>query len=472
MAGLYATLDSAVSALTAQSAAINVTGKNLANVNSTTYARETVSFGSMGTVDTESGTESTGISASSVQSLRDSLLDTQVREADSQASYYTTQQSAYQQAQAALGQTVSSTTSTSSASTSTDGISSALDGFFNAMQGFAANPTGTGEQQAVLQSASVLTDQLNSTDSNLAQVQTGLNAQVGSAVTSTNSLLSDVANLNEEIGRVESGAPGTAVDLRDQRESDLEKIATNMPITVTEGTNGEDTITASSAGGPVTLVSGASVTGPLAFNGTNQITGGSSSTVLTLASGAIQGSIAASTGGVQTLRDSLDSLANQIVTSVNAVYNPSGSGTNFFDPSGTTAGTIAIDGGLTANNLSAGNGSAAGDNSVALGIANLANNTFSTSGGDAIDGTFDNFYANTVSGFGQTFAGVNAQATDETNIQTLATTQRSSVSGVNLDEEMSNLLMYQRSYQASAQVFQAVDSLLDTVINSLGTITA
>ena len=36
---------------------------------------------------------------------------------------------------------------------------------------------------------------------------------------------------------------------------------------------------------------------------------------------------------------------------------------------------------------------------------------------------------------------------------------------------MANLLKYQRAYQASAQVFQTVDSLLDTVVNSLGTIT-
>jgi flagellar hook-associated protein 1 FlgK len=471
MSGLYATLDNSVASLSAQSVAINITGKNLANVNSTTYADETVNFGNMGTVDTMNGPETTGIATASVESLRNALLDSQVREADSQASYYTTQQSAYQQAQAALGQSVSSTTGTSSSTPSTDGISSALDGFFNAFQGFAANPTGAGEQQTVMQAASVLTNQLQSTDANLAQVQSGLTTQVGSTVTSTNTLLSQVATLNQQICAIESGAPGTAVDLRDQREADLEQIASNIPITVTEGTTGMDTVTAQSASGPVTLVSGASVTGPITFDGTSQISAGSPATVLTPASGAIQGAIAAATGGVQTLRDNLDNLANQIVTSVNGVYNPSGTGTNFFDPSGTTAGTIAVDSGLTASNLSAGNGSAAGDNSVALAVANLANNKFSSSSGDAIDGTFDSYYANTVSGFGQTFAGVNSQATDETNIQTLATTQRSSVSGVNLDEEMSNLLMYQRSYQASAQVFQTVDSLMDTVINSLGTLT-
>ncbi len=175
---------------------------------------------------------------------------------------------------------------------------------------------------------------------------------------------------------------------------------------------------------------------------------------------------------MQALRDSLDQLANQLVTSVNAVYNPTGTTGNFFDPSGTTAGTISLAAGLTAANLKASDGGAAGDNTIALGVAQLANQQFSTAGGDQIDGTFSGFYANSVSGFGQTLAGVNAQVTDQNNIQTLVTNQRDAVSGVSLDEEMADLLKYQRSFQASSQVFQTVDNLIDEVVNHLGTLTS
>ncbi|MEC8467157.1 MAG: flagellar basal body rod C-terminal domain-containing protein, partial [Pseudomonadota bacterium] len=38
-------------------------------------------------------------------------------------------------------------------------------------------------------------------------------------------------------------------------------------------------------------------------------------------------------------------------------------------------------------------------------------------------------------------------------------------SGVNLDEELSNLLVYQRSYQASARIVSVVDELLQTLVN-------
>jgi flagellar hook-associated protein 1 FlgK len=46
--------------------------------------------------------------------------------------------------------------------------------------------------------------------------------------------------------------------------------------------------------------------------------------------------------------------------------------------------------------------------------------------------------------------------------------QRDSVSGVSLDEEMADLLKYQRAFQASSRVFSTIDDLLDTVVNHLG----
>jgi flagellar hook-associated protein 1 FlgK len=46
--------------------------------------------------------------------------------------------------------------------------------------------------------------------------------------------------------------------------------------------------------------------------------------------------------------------------------------------------------------------------------------------------------------------------------------QRESNSGVNLDEEMTNLLSYQRAYEAAGRMMSAVDSALDTLINRTG----
>jgi flagellar hook-associated protein 1 FlgK len=215
------------------------------------------------------------------------------------------------------------------------------------------------------------------------------------------------------------------------------------------------------------------VEGALAFDtSTNPptLSGGASATALSLNSGSIQGSISARTEAIQTLRDQLDLLAEQLVTSVNEIYNPTGTTGDFFDASGTTAGTIQLASGLTPLNLKASDGGAAGDNIVALGIAQLASRKFSTSGtpADLIDGSFGTFFSGAVSGLGQAVAGATARVNDQSRIEQLVRSQRDAVSGVSLDEEMADLMKYQRAFQASSRVFQTIDDLLEVVVNELG----
>ncbi len=46
--------------------------------------------------------------------------------------------------------------------------------------------------------------------------------------------------------------------------------------------------------------------------------------------------------------------------------------------------------------------------------------------------------------------------------------QRQSVSGVSLDEEMTNLISFQRGYQASARTLTAMDEMLEQLIEHTG----
>ena len=238
----------------------------------------------------------------------------------------------------------------------------------------------------------------------------------------SNCLIQTIAgDLNGQIDRFEINNPGSAVDLRDQRQADLEQLAAKLPVDVHTSATGQVQLVAKDGtGADVVLVDNATVQGSVAFDGT-QITAGSPATALALTAGSIQGSLAARDGAVQTLRDNLDQLASQLVTSVNAAYNPTGTTGDFFDPAGTTAGTIALAGGVTTNTLKASDGGAAGDNTVALGIAQLATRNFSTTGvpPDAIDGTMGGFFSAAVSNLGQAVAGAAARVNDQTNIEQL-----------------------------------------------------
>jgi flagellar hook-associated protein 1 FlgK len=82
--------------------------------------------------------------------------------------------------------------------------------------------------------------------------------------------------------------------------------------------------------------------------------------------------------------------------------------------------------------------------------------------------TFSGSYGATVAGLGDALQTANTQVTDQTAVSQMLSTQRSSVSGVNVDEEMTNMLTFQRAYQASAQVVTTVNTMLGDLISMKG----
>ena len=74
--------------------------------------------------------------------------------------------------------------------------------------------------------------------------------------------------------------------------------------------------------------------------------------------------------------------------------------------------------------------------------------------------TFTGSYNSTVAGLGDALSNADTQATNQAAVANMLTTQRGSVSGVNIDEEMTNMILFQRAYQASAQVVTTVNTLL------------
>lgn len=460
---LFTSLTSGASALDAQSYALQVAGKNLANVNNPSYAREQVLMGSTGGNGVALGAANSAPTALSVTQIRDAFLDRQVCQQSSVTSALTTEQTALQTAEAALGETVSSGSSPTTGTDAGASLASQLTSLFNSFSSLAASPTDTGVRQTLVQNAATLTDSLNQTDASLAQVQAGLNTQIQGDTDNVNTLLQTIASLNTQITVSEVNSPGSAVDLRDARQAALESLAAQISFTTAPATSGGQiqVATTDASGNPVVLLDGGTVTNTVAFDGTNVTAGGAT---LALTGGAIKGAMDARDGAIQTLRNSLDALAQQLVTSVNAAYNPTGATGDFFAAAGTTAGTIALDPSLTSTNLKASDGGNAGDNTIALAVAGLASHTFSTGAGDAIDGTLTQYFSGTVSAFGQTLANLNNSVENQTSVDTLVKTQRASVSGVNLDEETTNLLMYQKAFQASSRFMSIIDNLLDNLI--------
>ncbi len=67
----------------------------------------------------------------------------------------------------------------------------------------------------------------------------------------------------------------------------------------------------------------------------------------------------------------------------------------------------------------------------------------------------------------QQLASMDNALTDETGLRDVLQTQLSSESGVNLDEELSNLIVYQTAFAAAARVVNAVDELFQELLNAV-----
>jgi flagellar hook-associated protein 1 FlgK len=105
-----------------------------------------------------------------------------------------------------------------------------------------------------------------------------------------------------------------------------------------------------------------------------------------------------------------------------------------------------------------------GANDIALAIADVANQKLA--GIDSL--TLSEYAARTVSSLGQEISGVQDRLAVQSTVVDLLNTQRSEVSGVSMDEEVSNMVQYQQAYQASSRYFNVLSEMMDTLINSLG----
>jgi flagellar hook-associated protein 1 FlgK len=466
MSGLLGNLQSAARALAAHEAGVQVAGRNLANVNNPAYARQRVQLGDRVILDSGLGPLGSGVEALGIQQIRDRFLDAAVTRENSQAAYLRAQQGGLERAEANLGEQVNRSEDSSfvgDLTNSSDGIAAAINDFFNAFEGVAASPRDAGLKPVLLEKADILANKFNVADQRLADLQSDLTSEVDTGVGNVNRLLDEIGKLNAEIAKFEVDRPMSALDLRDQRQARLEELAgyIDFNATLIPDGDGQIQITAKdTTGADVVLVTRAAVTG-LTFDGT-QISGGAPSTVLGLKAGSLQGQLDVRDGAIQELRDDLQRTADQLTAAVNTAYSPTGN--NFF-AAAPTSGLLALDPTLNINTFKATATTDAGANEIALAVADVGRQIFTTGGGALIDGTISEYYTKAVTGLGVKLSSVNSKLDDQTLVQELMTKQRDAVSGVSMDEEMADLIKFQRAYQASSRVLTVIDNMLDTLIN-------
>jgi flagellar hook-associated protein 1 FlgK len=473
MPGLFDTLSLGTRSMQAQQVAVNTTGQNLANVNNPAYSRQRVNFQTSETVPMVGQVLGTGVEVGGIQQLRDVLLDNQIRDEGSVGGFWTTTQSALENTQTELGEFLNGTAasangaSASSNSTSSQGLSSQLNSLFSAFQAVATSPTSLSQRQVLVNQAQSLASSFNQISSRLATVNSNLNTSIGTDVDSANQLLADIASLNSQIDRTESATGAVANDLRDTRQQKLESLAQLTNLQTSTATDGTLTV---SIGG-VAMVTGDKVNDTLqtfdAGSGQLQIRATTAGTNLTISGGSIAGSIQTRDGTLASLRTGLDTLASQLITQVNSIYSTGydlkgNTGANFF--TGTDAATIGVNNSLVTDPSqvqAAGVPGSAGDNAVALSLGRLAQQANAALGNQS----FGNAYGRLVTDLGNALSTANEQVANHGAVTSMLAQHRASISGVSMEEELTNLMSFQKAYQASAQIVSTVNTMLQTLIN-------
>ena len=468
MSGLIGNLLSAAKSLTAQQTGVEVAGRNLANINNPNYARQRVELGNRVLTDSVFGQISGGVEVLGIKQIRDQFLDIAVTREGAQTGLLQAQQSGLERAQSALGEHVDRSGDSGSigtATSATTGIGAGLNEFFNAFEELAANPMDAGAKQVLLQKADILANKFNVTDQRLSSLQSDLTEEVRVGTDKVNSLLTQIADLNAEIHKVEIQRPEGALDLRDRRQARLEELSKYIDFSTRQipGGRGQiQVIAKDAASADVMLVDKTQVTG-ISFDGI-QISGGAPSTPLALQGGVLKGQLLVRDGAIQQLRDDIKRTADQLTTGVNAAYSVTGA--NFFQVP-PASGSLALDPALNFNTLKATATGDAGANEVALAVADVGRTTYSTGGGAAIDGTLGSFFTKTVSGLGESLNGIETKLGNQELVERMTIRNRDSVSAVSMDEEMADLMKFQRSYQASARVVRVIDEMLDGLVNNM-----
>jgi flagellar hook-associated protein 1 FlgK len=453
MAGLFDSLSIATSALTAYRTGLDVAGQNIANINTPGYVRRTVALAER--APTEALGPGHGVDLVAIQANRSELMDGRIGHEQAGLSHDSALLDGLKEVEGAIGVPGSS-------------LDANLDAFFASFSQLATDVTSSSARDSVVRQGQTLAQGFSALSGRISEMQRSTNVNVRDAVGQLNQLTSRYAQLNGEI----AGRNGADVEaLKDERATVLADIQSLADVS---------TISRNDGGIDLTMPQGqALVVGGTAYAVQLDATAPSGAVALKLGDFDITSQVTnGRIGGLITLRDtvlggyqtSLDQLAYDVATQVNAVHaggydaNGDPAGNFFTAPAGVAgaAAALAVDPTLAANSqLVAGSATGAvGDNQTARALAALKDARVMSGGTSTASEAWSNF----VYQVGSDVA--TAQSTSGTREAVVRQLQqlRDQASGVSLDEEAANLMKFQRSYEASARFFTTVNDTLTTLM--------
>jgi flagellar hook-associated protein 1 len=455
MSSLFGLLNIAYNGLSAQTAGLDATGQNVANVNTPGYSEVNANLETTASGDTFSGSvQVAGVIRNFDQFTYGSLLSEQGKDGAADA-----RSQALQQTEGIVAPS--------------DGtIGDQLSTFYSSLSALANAPSDPSARSEVLADATSLAQTISTTAAGLSSQRSSLLTQAQGAATQVNTELSQIAQLNGQI-EASQGNGQQPTDLLDQRDQLASQVSSQVGAQVLVDPSGNYTLLS----GGTALVSGtttATLGVGLDSAGNLQVTAtqGSGVTDITSATnlGTIGGIVETSNTDIPNYQAQLDQFSYNLATSVNSVFSTGYgldgvTGRNLFVQPTSVAGAafgFAVDpsvandpDAVAASSTAAG---LPGGNDIATQLAGLASQPLGTATNPGAA------FAGIAANVGDDVSAAQSEATLRDDTVSQAKDLNQSASGVSIDQEETNLTAFQRAYEASTQVLQTASTLLQDLM--------
>jgi flagellar hook-associated protein 1 FlgK len=440
-------MSSAMNSLIANQLALSVASNNISNAQTPGYSRERVDL----TPSAAAGADGVGdgVAVLGVEALRDQLTTSRLNQETSARSAQDTLQQTLQDIQGSFNDTNGT------------GMMSELSAFFNSFQTLSTDPTSMTNRQGVKQAALALVDAFHSQVSNLQNQQSSANQAIATDVDKINALTSQIAGLTQQIQQLESGGQQENA-LRDQRAQVVQQLSQIVDVREVQS-NG--TYELNLASGPALVLNGSAeaLTAQPGSGGSYAVLSGNQDITSQIGSGDLGAQLQLRDQMIPGYLNQLDQLAYQITQQVNGIHSGAytldgNTGINFFAPLSSASGAanaiaLSSDVASSTRNIAASQDGTGGDNSAAIAIGNLS---------------VTDQYGALVYNVGKDAANAQTGFHEHDALVTQLTNRQQSLSGVSIDEETTNILQFQRSFQASAKLIATVDSMMQTALGMVG----
>jgi flagellar hook-associated protein 1 FlgK len=460
-------ISASLTALHANQRAMEVAANNIANVNTEGYTRQRVNLTEIGGPSvpgmySQARAIGDGVIVDNVERLRDQFLESRGRVEHGQQAYL-------------LGtQRTLTGVETAFAEPGDTALQAQLGDMWNAFADVANKPDDEAVRSALVVRSTLVADTIRNTSGQLESVWNTTYNELESMVSEVNETARTVADLNKSI--VMNGHLGQpANDLSDRRDMAAMKLVELTGGTVLNRPDGSLDIL---VGGSM-LVGGGTTREMLPPSGAHTIAEAKAGTLVDVrwADGA-NPKVATSAGKLGATLESLNSTLTTYSKALDEVAKNLADTVNTAHAKGQTDAGVAggtYFGSGSADPVTASNIRMEITDPKELAMADLGADPGAKDGTNADrmadvakDPNGPNVrYKRLVVDLGVQTQAANRRVDIQNGIVGDVDAQRAGESGVNIDEEMTNLVQFERGYQAAAKVITTIDEMLDTLINRM-----